>query len=92
MEPAATVDDRNETALRKTESGPRYRGRAVVIGLGLTILALFAAVVIMSAQIGRQRVREHIDLPNTPHRTGALGFPPPPPDMTNPGTTRVPAH
>lgn len=79
-------------ANRAVASGARHRGRTVVFGLGMAILAVFAAALIMFVQIHEQRARETVDLPNTPRGTGVLGFPPPPPDLGNPGTTRVPAH
>ncbi|MEI8258001.1 MAG: hypothetical protein WCJ30_20180 [Deltaproteobacteria bacterium] len=80
-------------ANRSIASGERLRGSVVVFGLSSLILAVFAAALVMYMQIGKQRARETVvDLPNTPRGTGMLGFPPPPPDMGNPGTTRVPAH
>ena len=70
---------------RAVAAGTRYGGGKVVAGLALVILTVFGAAVVMFFQIRSEHVAPPADLPGTPHNTGVLGFPPPPPDPSNHG-------
>lgn len=64
----------------------RYKGRLVVIGLVLVILAVFGSAVIMYVQLRHDGPPPRVELPGTPHGTAIPGFPPPPPDPGNAGS------